>query len=96
MTVCGWCAAPTRGLLGGMAALPGTDWTVKQDRPTAAMGAVHHVFTHFSLDLDIAVAAAPIGDGWWQPIGELDAPGCRPCTVGQSSVMLTQERRSAA
>jgi A/G-specific adenine glycosylase len=52
---------PPRGLLGGMLALPGTDWSV--DEPTAlpfagdwrfAAGPVRHGFTHFELELAVA------------------------------------------
>jgi A/G-specific adenine glycosylase len=59
---------PPRGLLGGMAELPGTDWTAAFDAaealPAAPMAAdfrklpeqVRHVFTHFALSLDVFVA----------------------------------------
>lgn len=61
-----------RGLLGGMLGLPGSDWVEGGDRPRtgapaaaewALRGEVGHVFTHFSLELQV-----------WQ--GELD--GARP------------------
>lgn len=55
---------PPRGLLGGMAEVPGTEWTQDFKRETAlayapfmlnwqAIGTVEHVFTHFRLLLDI-------------------------------------------
>ncbi len=59
---------PPRGLLGGMAEIPGTDWSAEFDREKALREApfiadyrrltlgVAHVFTHFSLWLDIFVA----------------------------------------
>lgn len=69
---------PDKGLLGGMAALPTTEWRAKRwpraealaHAPAAAdwrrAGRVRHVFTHFALTLDVYVAdAAPRGDGWW-------------------------------
>jgi len=69
---------PDKGLLGGMAALPTTDWRAKKwpraealtYAPTKAAwkktGQVRHVFTHFALTLDVYDAqAAPSGDGWW-------------------------------
>jgi A/G-specific adenine glycosylase len=66
---------PAKGLLGGMAALPGTDWA--EPRPTAldSLGTVRHVFTHFSLDLVIQPRPEPVGEGWWQPLGRLDEAG---------------------
>jgi len=66
---------PSRGLLGGMAALPGPEWS---DAPPAdgAIVTVRHGFTHFTLDLHLVERGAPPpGDGWWQPIGELANAG---------------------
>jgi A/G-specific adenine glycosylase len=74
-----WCVRrPDRGLLGGMAALPTTDWRAKKwtradalaQAPVGAdwnkIGAVRHVFTHFALTLDVYAAdASPSGEGWW-------------------------------
>ena len=40
-----------------------------------AIGTVRHVFTHFSLDLDIVRRAEPEGEGWWQPLDRLDEAG---------------------
>jgi A/G-specific adenine glycosylase len=69
---------PDAGLLGGMAALPTTEWRARKwsraealrHAPIAAawtkVAAVDHVFTHFALTLDVYAAdAAPRGDGWW-------------------------------
>jgi A/G-specific adenine glycosylase len=65
---------PAKGLLGGMAALPGPDW--QDERPTApAIARVRHVFTHFALELAIVTVAGPTAEGWWQPIDELDDAG---------------------
>lgn len=64
---------PSRGLLGGMAALPGPEWT--DTRPLAdPIATVRHVFTHFSLDLMLVPAEAP-EDGWWQPLDRLNEAG---------------------
>jgi A/G-specific adenine glycosylase len=66
---------PPKGLLGGMAALPGTGWS---DAPGAArqpLATVRHVFTHFSLDLAIEERGDPVGEGWWQPVETLDQAG---------------------
>jgi A/G-specific adenine glycosylase len=67
---------PPRGLLGGMAALPGGDWT---EQPAVAdpnvIARVKHVFTHFSLDLAVVRASDTPADGWWQPIDDLARAG---------------------
>ena len=69
---------PDKGLLGGMAALPTTEWRAKKftraealkHAPVAAawkkIGPIEHVFTHFALTLDVYDAeCAPPNDGWW-------------------------------
>ena len=74
---------PARGLLGGMAEVPGTDWLDSKLAPQAllaqapvaahwrAAGQVRHVFTHFALHLQVFCARAPDGyrpnSGWWAP-----------------------------
>ncbi len=71
------------GLLGGMAEVPGTDWTARRDGDTSAeaapfpaewrfCGRVQHVFTHFALDLrvfraDVGDMPAPAGH-WWAAV----------------------------
>jgi A/G-specific adenine glycosylase len=66
---------PATGLLGGMAALPGADWTPEPPEPANAVGTVRHVFTHFSLDLTIVLRTEPEGEGWWHPLDQLDEAG---------------------
>ena len=61
-------------MLGGMPALPGPDWTDNKCA-TASTICVHHVFTHFALDLAIVAGGEPEGDGWWQPLDRLDEAG---------------------
>ena len=69
---------PDKGLLGGMAALPTTEWRdtkwprgeALKHAPVAGdwkkTGAIEHVFTHFALTLDVYSAeTAPPNDGWW-------------------------------
>lgn len=67
---------PDRGLLGGMVGLPTNDWTVAppDTAPLVAadwteVGAVDHVFTHFSLTLTVRVAQGQ-GDFLWTPEAE--------------------------
>jgi A/G-specific adenine glycosylase len=72
---CVWLVRrPAKGVLGGMAALPGGDWT---DQPPAGtpIARVRHVFTHFALDLAIVATAEPCGEGWWQPLDRLGDAG---------------------
>lgn len=66
---------PPRGLLGGMAALPGEAWTATPPPPGLPLASVRHLFTHFALDLEIRAGDAPPGDGWWHPLGALADAG---------------------
>ena len=65
---------PRKGLLGGMAALPGGDWA-EQPPTETPLATVRHVFTHFSLDLAIMARSEPVGEGWWHPIDRLAGAG---------------------
>ena len=67
---------PGKGMLGGMRALPGGEWT---DAAPPESGVVHvdHGFTHFDLRLilvrrEVQLAA---GEGEWWPLSALDAAG---------------------
>jgi len=86
---------PAKGLLGGMAALPGGDWSEEQPRVNA-LGTVRHVFTHFSLDLHVVVRAEPVGVGWWQPIAELGRAGLPALYRKAVELALGHNRRLAA
>ena len=66
---------PASGLLGGMAALPGSDWHDAPAEPADAIGTVRHVFTHFSLDLQVVRRSETTGEGWWQRIDRLGDAG---------------------
>jgi len=65
---------PAKGMLGGMAALPGPEWS---DAPVnvPVVARVTHVFTHFRLELAVAATGEPTGEGWWQPLDKLDEAG---------------------
>jgi A/G-specific adenine glycosylase len=67
---------PTKGLLGGMTEVPGSDWRADQDDEAARdqapalkgvarwhrkVGVVTHVFTHFPLELVVYTADVPSG-----------------------------------
>ena len=64
-----------KGLLGGMAALPGPEWTDEFAIAGSTLGHVTHVFTHFRLELSVLSARAPVGEGWWQPLDSLGEAG---------------------
>lgn len=66
---------PPSGLLGGMPALPGSEWTGASSRAGTVLSTVRHVFTHFRLDLAVIAAREPGGDGWWQPLDGLADAG---------------------
>jgi len=80
---------PPKGLLGGMMEIPSTQWRAEPwdfgeavaSAPLAARwrrlpGTVGHVFTHFALELEVAVGEPRARDaaaGEWCPVGELAA-----------------------
>lgn len=73
---------PDKGLLGGMLALPSTDWPktgIPDEAPPAAadwqaVGEVRHVFTHFALTLSVRRGAlnGKRPDGVWTPIRDVE------------------------
>ena len=74
---------PEKGLLGGMLALPSTEWgegapdseaLLKQYGAKGAekIGEVRHVFTHFELTLDVYRGGAVMGDGDWRLPADVD------------------------
>jgi A/G-specific adenine glycosylase len=77
---------PPEGLLGGLHELPTSDWLPAPIDRNAAVAAapaqlawrfhkqpVRHVFTHFTLELDLAEAVTDDPpDGLWQPVDALD------------------------
>ena len=87
---------PPKGMLGGMAALPGDPWTDEPEAlPAPPLARVRHVFTHLALDLAVVGADAPDGDGWWQPLDRLDEAGLPTLYRRASELVLARsERRS--
>ena len=86
---------PAKGMLGGMAALPGSEWA---DGPTGAanaIGTVRHVFTHFSLDMQVVPRSAPVGEGWWCPIDQLQHAGL-PTLYRRAVELVLAEHQHAA
>ena len=89
---------PNKGLLGGMAQVPTTNWNARFDGETGIeaapfsgvwvyKGEIAHVFTHFTLQLKIYAATIPsaTGDGWWSTDTTIEA---------LPSVMLKAIRRA--
>ncbi|MFC3098824.1 A/G-specific adenine glycosylase [Alteraurantiacibacter palmitatis] len=76
-----------RGMLGGMRALPDDGWSARADGhgdpPLGgrwqAGGVVRHTFSHFDLELGVAIyagdAVADISGGEWWPVERLEAAG---------------------
>ena len=69
---------PDKGLLGGMLALPSSDWGARPDDLAGApiqadwrsAGSIEHVFTHFSLTLEVMQAEGAAEGLIWTPIDE--------------------------
>jgi A/G-specific adenine glycosylase len=94
---CVWLVRrPTKGLLGGMAALPGSEWAAELPARANAIGVVRHVFTHFSLDLHVVLASEPHGNGWWQRLDALDDAGLPTLYRKVADLALDAEQRRAA
>ena len=87
---------PAKGLLGGMAALPGPDWT---DAPpaTPVLATVSHGFTHFTLDLHLVQRATPPdGDGWWHPLDRIAEAGLPTLYARAAQAMIAHRHARAA
>ena len=94
---CVWLVRrPAKGLLGGMASLPGSDWTDTPPDPRKALGTVRHVFTHFSLDLSVEARSEPVGEGWWRPIDRLGDAGLPTLYLKAVQDVLRAQRSLAA
>ena len=67
---------PPRGLLGGMAALPGGCWTDAPEAPAGpVLAEVRHVFTHFALQLSVVTSDRRPEGGWPHPVERLNDAG---------------------
>jgi A/G-specific adenine glycosylase len=59
---------PPSGLLGGMLALPTSEWGDRSPEPEAGwrvVGVIEHVFTHFSLSLTVVIGEAAPSEAIW-------------------------------
>lgn len=94
---------PGSGMLGGMRALPDDGWSAREDgsgeRPLAGpwqdAGMVSHVFTHFALELSLAVYAGDPGgrlaDGEWWPVQRLGDAGLPSLFAKAARLALARE-----
>ena len=94
---------PAKGLLGGMRALPSSDWGDAPEPAPPVAGRwktlpepVGHVFTHFSLALTVHVAhvakeSMPPGEGEWWPLDQLEDAGL-PTLFRRAAVAAMKER----
>jgi A/G-specific adenine glycosylase len=90
---------PAKGLLGGMRALPVSDWA---ESPRLAEGdwdlietPVRHIFTHFSLDLTVARGRSDTFDGEWWPVERLSAAGL-PTLFDKAARLALEDRMEPA
>jgi A/G-specific adenine glycosylase len=95
---------PGKGMLGGMRALPDDGWSARRDgsgeTPIAGRwadaGAIRHVFTHFALDLHLAVCSEgdpdslPVAGEWW-PVERIDEAGL-PTLFAKAARLALAER----
>lgn len=87
---------PDKGLLGGMIGLPTSEWgeEPKVADPVVAdwrdAGAIEHVFTHFSLTLQVRVATTAVKDVLW--LEEAEAMAALPTVFAKALVRAGGER----
>jgi A/G-specific adenine glycosylase len=86
---------PAKGMLGAMAALPGSEWIDAARHNVNAIGTVRHVFTHFSLDLEVVFRVEPMGEGWWHPIDQLSTAGLPTLYRRAAEIALAEQKRAA-
>jgi A/G-specific adenine glycosylase len=91
---------PGKGMLGGMRALPDDGWTARADGsgdaplPGAwrAGGVVRHTFSHFDLELGLAIYAGgrldDLAGGEWWPVADLQAAGL-PTLFAKAARLVT-------
>ena len=91
---------PAKGLLGGMAALPGPEWgelvpgELVPSEPKLAE--IAHGFTHFELRLSVVAGGSSNGDGWWHNIERLADAGLPTLYSRAVAAVLAQRTRLAA
>ena len=87
---------PAKGMLGGMASLPGPEW-VDEEPQLPTLATVFHGFTHFTLDLHlVSRASPPDGEGWWQPLDRMSEAGLPPVYARAIDAALARKESLAA
>lgn len=95
---------PPKGLLGGMRALPSTDWSTAPEAtppiagPWRRYGKVDHVFTHFSLSLSVQGLEVESGcklsiAGEWWPLDRLEEAGLPTVFAKAARLAIAQENQ---
>ena len=94
----GSCAGLPRECSAGWPRCPGTNGTGRADSSGPSIGTVRHVFTHFSLDLDVVRRFDPVGEGWWHPLDRLDEAGLPTLyrRAAELALAATEAARAAA
>ncbi|MEM6266349.1 MAG: A/G-specific adenine glycosylase [Pseudomonadota bacterium] len=97
---------PTKGMLGGMRALPDDGWNAREDGtakapfagPWEPLGAVRHTFTHAHLTLAvkrIQSGTDPPQAGQWWPVDRLDEAGLPTLFAKAARLGVTAEQPTA-
>ena len=87
---------PAKGMLGGMAALPGPEWG-NEKTAVSGLTTVSHGFTHFTLDLHIVSRASPAdGEGWWHPLDRIGEAGLPTLYARAVEAVLARKESLAA
>lgn len=100
---------PGKGMLGGMRALPDDGWSARGDGsslpplsgPWENAGKVSHVFTHFALEMHLAVYlgadwdSLSRDDGMWWPLDRLDEAGLPTLFAKAARLALADNAGSA-
>ena len=89
---------PPKGMLGGMAALPGPEWTDEAPAlPSPPLAHVRHVFSHFALELAVVSGGEAPDGGWWQPLDRLGEAGLPTLYRRAAELVLARpsDRRAA-
>ncbi|KKW93570.1 A/G-specific adenine glycosylase [Sphingobium chungbukense] len=98
---------PDKGMLGGMRALPSSEWNDAPDgtpplvaRWRRVAEPVAHVFTHFSLALTVHHAhvgqdVTPPGDGEWWPVAEIGRAGLPTLFARAAEAAMKEGKKDA-
>ncbi len=87
---------PAKGMLGGMAAIPGPEWGTEPQVAGPIIGRVTHVFTHFRLELAVVAATETEDEGWWEPLDRIGQAGLPTLYRRAAESVLTSRSALAA